>query len=145
EMYSWKERYTMSLNTIREVTEITGITVNALRYYDRKGLLHPTVRNSEGRKEWLYDDEAVRRAKRILLLRRIGIPVENIALVIDKVDKMDENMLRSRLEELREERQLLDEQISLAGMLLLLDEISSDAEVKGELLDRMFEKTCRDD
>ena len=58
---------------------------------------------------------------------------------------MDENMLRSRLEELREERQLLDEQISLAGMLLLLDEISSDAEVKGELLDRMFEKTCRDD
>ncbi|MBR4091302.1 MAG: MerR family transcriptional regulator [Mogibacterium sp.] len=135
----------MSLNTIREVTEITGITVNALRYYDRKGLLHPTVRNSEGRKEWLYDDEAVRRAKRILLLRRIGIPVENIALVIDKVDKMDENMLRSRLEELREERQLLDEQISLAGMLLLLDEISSDAEVKGELLDRMFEKTCRDD
>ena len=135
----------MSLNTIREVTEITGITVNALRYYDRKGLLHPTVRNSEGRKEWLYDDEAVRRAKRILLLRRIGIPVENIALVIEKADKMDENMLRSRLEELREERQMLDEQISLAGMLLLLDEISSDAEVKEELLDKMFEKTCLDE
>ena len=135
----------MSLNTIREVTEITGITVNALRYYDRKGLLHPTVRNSEGRKEWLYDDEAVRRAKRILLLRRIGIPVESIAIVIEKADKMDEVILRSRLEELREERQFLDEQISLAGMLLLLDEISSDAEVKEELLDKMFEKTCLDE
>ena len=135
----------MSLNTIREVTEITGITVNALRYYDRKGLLHPTVRNSEGRKEWLYDDEAVRRAKRILLLRRIGIPVESITLVIEKADKMDENMLRSRLEEVREERQMLDEQISLAGMLLLLDEISADAEVKGDLLDKMFEKTCLDE
>ena len=132
----------MSLNTIREVTEITGITVNALRYYDSKGLLHPTVRNSEGRKEWLYDDEAVRRAKRILLLRKIGIPVESIALVLDKVDKMDEEILRTRLEELREERQFLDEQISLAGMLLLLDELSSDAEVKEELLDKIFEKTC---
>ena len=132
----------MSLNTIREVTEITGITVNALRYYDSKGLLHPTVRNSEGRKEWMYDDEAVRRAKRILLLRRIGIPVESIAIVIEKADKMDEVILRSRLEELREERQFLDEQISLAGMLLLLNEISSDAEVKEELLDKMFEKTC---
>ncbi len=132
----------MSLNTIREVTEITGITVNALRYYDRKGLLHPTVRNSEGRKEWLYDDDAVRRAKRILLLRRIGIPVESIAIVIEKADKMDEVILRSRLEELREERQFLDDKISLAGMLLLLDEISSDAEVKEELLDKMFEKTC---
>ena len=132
----------MSLNTIREVTEITGITVNALRYYDRKGLLHPTVRNSEGRKEWLYDDEAVRRAKRILLLRKIGIPVESIAKVIEKADKMDEVILRSRLEELREERQILDEQISLAGMLLLLDEISPDAEVKEDLLDKMFEKIC---
>ena len=135
----------MSLNTIREVTEITGITVNALRYYDRKGLLHPTVRNSEGRKEWLYDDEAVRRAKRILLLRKIGIPVESIVKVIEKADKMDEVILRSRLEELREERQFLDEQISLAGLLLLLDEISSDAEVKENLLDKMFEKICLDE
>ena len=132
----------MSLNTIREVTEKTGITVNALRYYDRKGLLHPTVRNSEGRKEWLYDDEAVRRAKRILLLRRIGIPVESIIYVIENVDEMDEVILRTRLEELREERKLLDEQISAAGMLLLLDELTSDAEIRDDLLDKMFEKIC---
>jgi len=141
-MYSWKERYTMSLNTIREVTEITGITVNALRYYDSKGLLHPTVRNSGGRKEWLYDDGAVRRAKRILLLRRIGIPVESIAMVLDNADRMDEKILRSRLEELREERKEIDEQISVANMLLLIDDLSADAEVKGDLLDKMFDKTC---
>ena len=132
----------MSLNTIREVTEITGITVNALRYYDRKGLLHPTVRNPQGRKEWLYDDEAVRRAKRILLLRRIGIPVEGIAAVMEKEDLMDEVILRSRLKELREERELIDEQISVASMLLLLDELTSDPVVKDELLDKMFEKKC---
>ena len=132
----------MSLNTIREVTEITGITVNALRYYDRKGLLHPTVRNSEGRKEWLYDDAALRRAKRILLMRRIGIAVESIADVIDKADKMDEVILRTRLEELREERKLIDEQISVANMLLLLDELPADAEVKDDLVDKMFEIIC---
>ena len=134
----------MSLNTIREVTAITGITVNALRYYDQKGVLHPTVRNPEGRKEWLYDDEAVRRAKRILLLRRIGIPVENISQVIDKMDGIDEAILRTRLEELREERKLIDEQISLASMLLLIDELPSDAEVRDDLLDKMFEKICLD-
>ena len=133
----------MSLNTIREVTEITGITVNALRYYDSKGLLHPTVRNSGGRKEWLYDDGAVRRAKRILLLRRIGIPVESIAMVLDNADRMDEKILRSRLEELREERKEIDEQISVANVLLLIDDLSADAEVKGALLDKMFDKTCR--
>jgi len=135
----------MSLNTIREVTEITGITVNALRYYDSKGLLHPTVRNSGGRKEWLYDDEAVRRAKRILLLRRIGIPVESIALVIEKTDKMDEAILKSRLRELQEERKRIDEQISAASVLLLIDELPSDAEVKDDLLDKMFEKICLGD
>ena len=135
----------MSLNTIREVTEITGITVNALRYYDRKGLLHPTVRNPQGRKEWLYDDEAVRRAKRILLLRRIGIPVEGIAAVMEKEDLLDEVILRSRLKELREERELIDEQISVASMLLLLDELTSDPAVKDELLDKMFEKKCLDE
>lgn len=144
-MYSKKERYAMSLNTIREVTEITGITVNALRYYDQKGVLHPTVRNPEGRKEWLYDDEAVRRAKRILLLRRIGIPVESMTRVIDKMDGMEEAILRTRLEELREERELIDEQISLASMLLLIDELPSGAEVKDDLLDKMFEKICLDE
>ena len=142
-MYSWKERYKMSLNTIREVTEKTGITVNALRYYDSKGLLHPTVRNSGGRKEWLYDEGAVRRAKRIVLLRRIGIPVESIAMVLDNADRMDEKILRSRLEELREERKEIDEQISAANILLLIDDLSADAEVKGDLLDKMFDKTCR--
>ena len=135
----------MSLNTIREVTEITGITVNALRYYDQKGVLHPTVRNPEGRKEWLYDDEAVRRAKRILLLRKIGIPVENITRVIDKMDGIEEAILRTRLEELREERKLIDDQISLASMLLLIDELPSDVEVKDDLLDKMFEKVCLDE
>ena len=133
----------MSLNTIREVTEITGITANALRYYDSKGLLRPTVRNSEGRKEWLYDDEAVRRAKRILLLRRIGIPVENISLVLEEADKMDETMLRSRLDELLAEREAIDRQISVAIVLLMIDELPADTEVKDELLDRMFEKVCR--
>ena len=133
----------MSLNTIKKVTELTGITVNALRYYDSKGLLHPTVRNSEGRKEWLYDDAAVRRAKRILLLRRIGISVESIALVLESMNKMDGKLLKSRLDELLTEREAIDEQISVASMLLLIDDLSTDAEVRDELLDRMFEKICR--
>ncbi len=133
----------MSLNTIREVTEITGITVNALRYYDRKGVLHPTVRSSDGRKEWLYDDEAIRKAKKVLLLRKIGLPVESIAPVIEEVGEMDEKVLRSRLEELKEEREILDEQISVASILLMMDELSSDEEVKEELLDKLFDKICR--
>ena len=128
---------------IREVTEITGITVNALRYYDRKGVLHPTVRNSEGRKEWLYDDEGVSKAKRIVLMRKIGLAVEDIVPAIENANGVDEAILRTRLGKLQEERKLIDEQISVAGMLLLLGEISPDAETRDALLDKMFETTCR--
>ena len=138
----------MSLNTIREVTKITGITANALRYYDSKGILHPTVRNTEGRKEWLYDDEAIRRAKRILLLRRIGIPVESIASALDDASdtgSVDKVILRSRLDELQEERRSIDEQISVARVLILLEDVSADADVKGDLVDKMFEKVCLDE
>jgi DNA-binding transcriptional MerR regulator len=138
----------MSLNTIREVTKITGITANALRYYDTKGILHPTERNTEGRKEWLYDDEAVRRAKRILLLRRIGIPVESIASALDDASdtgSVDKAILRSRLDELQEERSSIDEQISVARVLILLEDVSAEADVKGDLVDKMFEKVCLDE
>jgi DNA-binding transcriptional MerR regulator len=79
------------------------------------------------------------------LLRSIGIPVEGIVVVLEKADRMDESVLKSRLEELREERKDIDEQISVASMLLLLDGMSSDTEVRDELLDRMFEKVCRDE
>lgn len=64
-------------------------------------------------------------------------------MVLDKADRMDEKILRSRLEELREERKEIDEQISVANMLLLIDDLSADAEVKGDLLDKMFDRTCR--
>ena len=134
----------MSLWSMKEVTRITGATESALRYYNAKGVLSPTVQEETGRRQWLYDDEAVRRARRILLLRRIGIPVESIAFVLEKVDSMDESLLKTRLDELREKRKAIDEQISVASMLLLLDQLSADAEVKDDLLDRMFETVCRD-
>ena len=65
--------------------------------------------------------------------------------MLDKVDGMDETVLGSRLEELREERKEIDEQISIAGMLLLLDRLSADEDVRDDLLDRMFETICRDE
>jgi hypothetical protein len=74
----------------------------------------------------------------------IGIPVESIAFVLEKVDSMDESLLKIRLDELREKRKAIDEQISVASMLLLLDQLSADSEVKDDLLDRMFETVCRD-
>ena len=46
----------MGYKTIRDVTAITGMTESALRYYDEKKILQPTVKSVTGRSEWLYDD-----------------------------------------------------------------------------------------
>ena len=53
-----KERFAMSLWNMREVTRITGATESALRYYNAKGVLSPTVR-----------EETVRRPKTAQILR----------------------------------------------------------------------------
>ena len=63
----------MSLKTMKEVTRLTSITENALRYYNAKGILSPTVREETGRKQWLYDEEAIRKPRKRLLLNSIGV------------------------------------------------------------------------
>ena len=62
---------------------------------------------------------------------------------IEHANGVDESILRSQLGKLREARELIDEQISVATMLLMLDELSPDAEVRDGLLDKMFETICR--
>ena len=59
---------------ISEVAGLTGLNVSNIRFYERKGLLTP-VREEESRYRD-YTEEDVRRIKRILLYRKMGIPVE---------------------------------------------------------------------
>ena len=36
------------MKTVHEVSELTGVTIRALQYYDRIGLLRPTARTEAG-------------------------------------------------------------------------------------------------
>lgn len=89
---SIEKRETMSYKTIRDLAAQTGVTESALRYYDEKRLLQPTVKSQTGRREWLYDDEAVRKLKHILLLKRIGLSVEDYSSMVDKYSKFEEKI-----------------------------------------------------
>ena len=62
---------------ISEVAGLTGLNVSNIRFYERKGLLTP-VREEESRYRD-YTEEDVRRIKRILLYRKMGIPVNGRA------------------------------------------------------------------
>ena len=69
------------MKTVKEISELTGISIRALRYYDEIGLLIPTDKTDAGYR--LYDDEALEKLKAILFLKEFDIPLGTIKEVIN--------------------------------------------------------------
>ncbi|WDF83011.1 MerR family transcriptional regulator [Lacticaseibacillus pabuli] len=70
--------------TTRQVADSLGITPNALRYYERVGLLGPIQRDKNGIRE--YSDEDVDHAKIIHILRTMNMPIQVILDTMADVD-----------------------------------------------------------
>src|SRR5215211_2689605 len=66
---------------IGELAKATGLTVRTLHYYDEIGLLVASVRTDAGHR--MYADADVERLYRICLLRRLGLPLGEIARALD--------------------------------------------------------------
>jgi DNA-binding transcriptional MerR regulator len=67
--------------SIREVARLAGTTSRTLRHYDAIGLLAPTRIGHQGYR--YYDAAALVRLQRILLLRDLGLGLEQIRQVLD--------------------------------------------------------------
>ncbi|MEV1116853.1 MerR family transcriptional regulator [Actinosynnema sp. NPDC049800] len=88
--------------TIGRFAHLSGLTVHALRHYDDVGLLTPDVVDpASGYRR--YRREQVRRARLILALRCLDLPIEEIRRVVDGGD-VDEVLTghRKRLERQRD-------------------------------------------
>ena len=70
-----------SLRTIGRFAHATGLTVSALRFYDRAGVLVPAVVDPSTGYRW-YTDDQVRPARLVAALRRVGLPIADIVLVL---------------------------------------------------------------
>jgi DNA-binding transcriptional MerR regulator len=82
---------------------IGQVSIDALRHYDRVGLLKPTqVDDATGYR--LYTIEQLPRLHRILAFKDMGLPLEQIAALLDGGVSADEmrGMLRLRQAQLRE-------------------------------------------
>ena len=106
----------MTLWTLKEVTEKTGVTENALRYYNAKGVLPPTVQEQTGRRQWLYDEDAVWKLKKLILLKYLEVPIEETGDAINDDEKYRRIVMES-LEELRKQRDRLNQKIFIAETL----------------------------
>lgn len=64
------------MRTVKEISDLTGISVRALHYYDEIGLLKPTAKSAAGYR--LYDDKSLEILQQILFFRELDFPLKEI-------------------------------------------------------------------
>lgn len=68
------------MKTIKEVSEITGLSIRTLRYYDEINLLKPTQLTDAGYR--LYDQDAINKLQEIMFFRELELPLLDIKNII---------------------------------------------------------------
>ena len=102
--------------SIQDIARLAGTTSRTLRHYGDVGLLQPTRTGSNGYR--YYDEDALTRLQRILLLRELGLGIPAIAEVLEG-QKDHAQALVSHLQWLEKEKQRLDRQISSVETTIL--------------------------
>lgn len=78
------------MRTVKEISDLTGISVRTLHYYDEIGLLKPTKKSDAGYR--LYDDKALETLQQILFFREFDISLKEIKAVLDN-PALDRNQI----------------------------------------------------
>ncbi|XGX79577.1 HTH-type transcriptional activator TipA [Terrabacter sp. BE26] len=96
----------MTTWTVGQVAELFGVTVRTLHHYDEIGLLVPSERSRAGYR--LYTDGDLQRLQQVVVYRRLELPLDEIATLLDGAEDAAEHLRRqratvmSRLDELHE-------------------------------------------
>ncbi|GAB6903014.1 MerR family transcriptional regulator [Kineosporia succinea] len=93
---------------IREVSELTGISVDALRWYEKEGLIPDVERGPDGRRR--YSPMIMRWVRTVQALRRTGMPVAEVREFIQAGPEPLEKHER-RLDLLERQAEAIDAQL----------------------------------
>ena len=99
---------------INEVEALVGITKKNIRFYEEKGLLSPDRNSENGYRD--YGQAEVDALRRIKLLRKLGVPIEEIRRMQQGTQTVGDGM-RRHLVTLERERQNLEESVKLCELL----------------------------
>lgn len=80
---------------VRQVCSLTGATARQLRTWDARGLLH-AVRTGEqiANNRKLFSADDVERVRDILLLRKLGLGLDDIRIILEAPDEEAARILR---------------------------------------------------
>lgn len=104
------------MKTVKDMSEITGISIRTLRYYDEIGLLKPTQLTEAGYR--LYDNKALEKLQQIMFFRELEIPLMDIKDIMDnpKYDKQQALLTQKSLLEQKRNR--------LNGIIELISDVA---------------------
>ena len=104
--------------TVGEVSALTGVSIRALRHYDRIGLLPPAAVSEAGYR--LYDESSLERLSAILIFRELQFPLKDIRAILDSPVYERNRALDQQIEMLRLKAEHLENLIDLAKGIKLL-------------------------
>ena len=99
------------MKTVKDVSEITGVSIRTLRYYDEIGLLKPTELTEAGYR--LYDNKALEKLQEIMFFRELEIPLVDIKKIMDNPNYDKEQALLAQKSLLEQKRNRLNGIIEL--------------------------------
>ena len=99
------------MKTVKEMSEITGVSIRTLRYYDQIGLLKPAELTAAGYR--LYDSSALERMQEIMFFRDLEIPLGDIKRIMDNPNYDREQALLKQKKLLEQKRNRLNGIIEL--------------------------------
>ena len=100
------------MRTVHEVSELAGVSIRTLQYYDTKGLLCPSKRSEAGYR--LYDEDDLVRLQQILLFRELEFSLKDIEHILASPSFDQQQALDQQIELLELKREHIDKVIELA-------------------------------
>ena len=103
------------MKTVKDVSEIAGVSIRTLRHYDEIGLLKPTELTEAGYR--LYDDKALEKLQEIMFYRELEIPLSEIKTIL-------ENPFYDKKQALLTQKALLEQKRNrLNGIIELISDV----------------------
>ena len=119
------------MKTVKEVSELTGISIRTLRYYDEIDLLKPAKVTEAGYR--LYDESSLKILRQIMFFREMEVPLSEIKVIMKDSESDNRKILETQKMMLEMKRNRLN------GIIELISDV-----LKGE--DKMsFETFNKDD
>ncbi|MCK4028654.1 MerR family transcriptional regulator [Streptococcus iners] len=102
--------------TVKQISQLTGLTVRTLHHYDQIGLLKPAFVAENGYR--YYNQENLARLQEILLFRELDFPLKDIQQLLDVTEVNRQQVLRDHITLLELKRERLDRIINHARLLI---------------------------